>query len=203
MKKNLYVVLGLLFSLIASTELKAQLSAKLAGCNSIRAEMTKRSEQMIATSFAYILEREIKTDVWMSVQKDNDRESAAHFKHLKPGLYRVKFVKIGTHQIAGETIPSVSDPVVVKGCSESYDLSQTKVLATPNPVSNTLEISLQNVPEGEKIITLVNAQGTIVKTFTLSDDTFSIQVLDFPKGIYFLNLQMGNRNVARERIVIN
>ena len=76
--------------------------------------------------------------------------------------------------------------------------SKLDATVSPNPASNTLQIRT----EPQSIYYLTNNHGKLVKNGKLSNWINFIDVYDLIKGIYYLEIKNGNKNITK-KIIIN
>jgi plastocyanin len=69
----------------------------------------------------------------------------------------------------------------------------------PNPATSAVSI-LTNGNE-EKAITITSLTGKLVESKVSTEETIELNVSDLPKGVYIVNIQMGNASASRKLIV--
>jgi hypothetical protein len=83
-------------------------------------------------------------------------------------------------------------------------LTEAELALSPNPASETVEVSFSNALRGKVAVRLINVSGVEVGKydFQKTTDTFrqSLPVKHLPSGSYFLDLQMQNYS-HRKRLV--
>lgn len=199
MKKLLILIIGSLIILVLTTKVQAQILAKLMDCNSILIEYSGMSKKIQSTDFAYILEKSIAPDIWMSQSKVSNEKSRANFLNLKPGIYRVKL----SYNAIDDKNVYTSNSLEVKFCKDNEKFNKVKIILSPNPSSDLVKIYIEGGGNKEtKEIQLYNTVGILLKSLSLLDNSIDLNISDLAKGIYILFLKQGGKISARERLVI-
>ncbi|HHH49380.1 MAG TPA: T9SS type A sorting domain-containing protein, partial [Saprospiraceae bacterium] len=72
----------------------------------------------------------------------------------------------------------------------------------PNPVQEVLNINLSSQESGTANIKLINLSGQIVKQSAINlfygQQSKSIALSNFPKGIYFLHISNGEKSIVKK-----
>ena len=200
MKKALIPAFGIVFLLATATNLSAQLSAKIENCNDIKAEFWGSQKKGNNENYAYILERSIAPDIWMSVQKNFNKDNSSSFLALPEGTYRVKY----TRNDDRKTKVLASEPIKINKCYDLDDFNQVKLTAVPNPSSGIVNIFLEGASyEGTKRVDMLNAQGVVVRTIAFENTQTTTNVSTLPKGLYILTYKTADNNVSTERLIVN
>lgn len=76
---------------------------------------------------------------------------------------------------------------------EENILNPVKVIIFPNPTSEVIDIEFDTPTDGEISLSLLDAQGKLVKTGKIEAATTNkeISMQNFPSGIYYLRLTKG------------
>lgn len=90
----------------------------------------------------------------------------------------------------GCTIPQASATFTVNAqvCTEIEELTNTSFSIYPNPVNNFLNVENKSIYP-ETIIELYNSIGQRLELYTLNNTSSVIDLENFPKGIYFLQIK--------------
>jgi len=67
-------------------------------------------------------------------------------------------------------------------------LKASNIKVFPNPASGVLYLQMNNGVDASQA-RIYNSQSQLLKTFTLENQTQSLDILDLPAGFYFLNVQ--------------
>ena len=87
------------------------------------------------------------------------------------------------------------------------DLTQvTNLIVFPNPTSEILNIRFNAETSESMIIRLTDVLGRIIqerslKTLTIGENIEQLNVANLPKGVYNLQLNMGDKNAFRKVVV--
>ncbi|MFZ4399810.1 MAG: Omp28-related outer membrane protein [Bacteroidales bacterium] len=90
------------------------------------------------------------------------------------------------------------------GIEENAELSKFSV--TPNPATDKMQINF-NLKESKTVdINIYNTLGTLVFSsnkgqLSIGNHTVNINVRDFAKGIYFMNLKAGENTIAKKIVI--
>ena len=68
------------------------------------------------------------------------------------------------------------------------ELKASNIKVFPNPASGVLYLQMNNGVDASQA-RIYNSQSQLLKTFTLENQTQSLDILDLPAGFYFLNVQ--------------
>ncbi|MFC4635815.1 T9SS type A sorting domain-containing protein [Dokdonia ponticola] len=95
-------------------------------------------------------------------------------------------------------IPDFLDPDVALAVSEEV-FANLKLY--PNPTSDILQIRTSSLVQ-EATVTIYTIQGKLIATYTseMSDQTMSINVSTLANGVYFAQIESGNRQVTKQFI---
>ena len=72
--------------------------------------------------------------------------------------------------------------------------SISSCLLFPNPANNTVNFLLPYT--GVKTITIINAAGQTVNTFSTSDNQYAANIATLSTGLYFANIKIANKSVS-------
>lgn len=75
------------------------------------------------------------------------------------------------------------------------------VSVSPNPVTDVINVNFSNTGNEKTVLTLINATGAPVKSFTTSASQYTISATGLSKGVYILKVSSQNVN-AVQKIVI-
>lgn len=78
----------------------------------------------------------------------------------------------------------------------SVYLKTDDVIIAPNPAHDMISIT---APEPEAVVRLLDFTGTLIRTWTLADSRFA-DLSGLPKGMYYIEIQTGNRKVVKKII---
>lgn len=85
--------------------------------------------------------------------------------------------------------------------TQSFE-SSNQPLVYPNPVSGIVNVKLEKNSNDIRFIHLLDINGSVLKEVkTLNKSSVEIDISQFASGIYFLNIQMTNNDVYRQKIV--
>ena len=95
------------------------------------------------------------------------------------------------------------DNVLIKKTSRSTLANNAKLNVFPNPATDIVNFKLENLPQGNFNIQLMNANGTLVTNQSIDANkaTGSFDVSKLAKGIYIIELS-GNREKMSKRFVV-
>jgi hypothetical protein len=116
-------------------------------------------------------------------------ETAQSFTATSTGDYAV----IITNGTCSDT--SVCSPISVTGIDEIIDLGMT---VSPNPSAGIFNVSFENTVSG--IVTIVDANGRLIQTQELNNNSISIDLTSNQSGLYLMQVATEN-GISRERIV--
>jgi YVTN family beta-propeller protein len=86
------------------------------------------------------------------------------------------------------------------GIAEDFELFPTLEIA-PNPFSESTTIRLnENIDLAR--VQIRNALGAVVRDFTFSGSSFTLDKDELQAGVYFLTLTHDEKHIASERVVI-
>lgn len=79
--------------------------------------------------------------------------------------------------------------------------SEKQISIFPNPANTFFDV---NLPEGKSNVSikLINMEGKIMKNFSTFDSKLTIETLDIPKGLYFINVYSDEINQTRKISII-
>ena len=83
------------------------------------------------------------------------------------------------------------------------ELTIAKFSIYPNPVSHEITISLIDTEENIQKIKIIDLVGKIVLEKTLNEKKATLNVADFPKGLYIISVETVNKKKGIQRIVRN
>ena len=107
---------------------------------------------------------------------------------------------LGSSEVTDEQDPAWSD----NGCVEATivstsDLTNENFLqVSPNPTTGLLTVQHQGTKNG--LLNITDASGKLLLTLPLNEATLDVDISDFPKGIYFLQLQQEDHIISRKII---
>ncbi len=135
--------------------------------------------------------RDFTTLTQVAAKGNSDVTNAYSFAHATPNKSGNNFYRLQLIDLDGKI--SYSPVRVVR-----YNNGQVKALiVTPNPVSNTLNLSVQNEVE----MKLTDLNGRILKTQVLAAGNHSIDMSNLQNGVYVLNAYKAGALVETQRIV--
>ncbi len=112
--------------------------------------------------------------------------------HQSPNLNAINYYRVKQIDIDGRSTYSITVPVRFKNSSVVL------VQALPNPVVNTLQLSVQ----GKNVtVVLTNANGAAVRNLKLAEGQHPVNVSDLPAGVYYLGIYQNEKFVETQRIV--
>ena len=94
--------------------------------------------------------------------------------------------------------------VYVDTCATSInDELITNISVYPNPSSGIFTLELNNIIEKNTILTIVNSVGKVIlsEKLEIGERTKDINLSEFSKGIYFLEIETENRIINKKLIV--
>ena len=95
----------------------------------------------------------------------------------------------------------------VNNCQKGGTLTLSSVSVSPNPTSQSLAVKIQQNPISEKLdfsydVIMYNYIGETVYTISSSDNSISIEVNQWPKGIYYIRIKTDDSDIEK-RVLIN
>ena len=114
----------------------------------------------------------------------------------KDGLFHMVYQDLNTAKVLYR-IASFEEIVSASEVSSS-DFS---VEIKPNPASELAIVSFENQNLEKITASLFNSKGQLVKELESHGNTMEINCRNFEKGVYFLNLQKGKKQVVKQLIV--
>lgn len=178
-------------------------------------KIDETSIRMINASHNYILERNGANLKWSfnnillppSVANTQIGKGYATFKvKLKPGfaigdiipntasIYFDNNPAIITNTFNTEFIASLTNEDINAGTFSVY----------PNPTNSNVQVSLQNSTDAIQNITIYDVLGKSVKTINkLLSNEISVDVSNFSKGIYFIEITTNNNLKSTKKLVVN
>jgi hypothetical protein len=118
-------------------------------------------------------------------------ESFYSFSHISPNLTKSNIYRIRQVDIDGRA--TYSDARSVRFSNGSLVLVQ----ASPNPVRNTMQLSIQQ----DVHIVLSNAAGSTMRSLKLQAGVHNVQLDNFPAGVYQLTVYKNDQRVEAHQII--
>lgn len=164
------------FKLITGTE-GGQIEAYTDIESNIYDALTTESEHFGNVNVGFVSRMalaDLNNDGWLDMIVGNQRGGLSTFK---------------TNLSSDRTVP-VNEPV-----------KKFNIIISPNPASNSLQIIISESPNTSKHLQLYNASGQLLLQKNWSEERTSLQVNDFPEGIYFVKITLNNQ-IQTEKIVV-
>jgi hypothetical protein len=142
----------------------------------------------------------VKTD---SMGRSSCHQNGCPFAKLKPALL-VKSVTVSVRTDLSQSSPThtlissggmMTDACLPVGVTERTDAF--KMLIYPNPSKGKITLSSENLPAGDYQLKIFNSLGTLVGNQTIKAGglSFSEEIsMDFPQGLYLVQLVNGNEH---------
>ena len=71
----------------------------------------------------------------------------------------------------------------------------------PNPTTDRATISFENNNNELVAVSIYSQDGRLLRHDKITSNSYSIEKADYPEGIYFINLLMGNRRATQKLII--
>lgn len=146
----------------------------------------------------YVMENDTAMYAWMQ----NTTKTSAEFLGEIGSTY--KFYSIATDNVGHEeNAPADYDArtTIVVG-AEDFEWAKQELTVWPNPVSDKLQIKLENAPCGTYRVELIALNGTVSKSFECEDmdlkSGIDINVSECKPGQYILRVALGNQLETRK-----
>ncbi len=98
---------------------------------------------------------------------------------------------------------SATDSIEVETCLSIGEAAALQsVVVSPNPFSIATTITFSRMPESSVMASLINVDGKVILTMTVTTNTFTIERNNLPAGIYFLNLKTDSGTIINKRVMI-
>ncbi len=134
---------------------------------------------------------------WFVNNQQIDGANRQTYRPTQVGTYTIK-VQIGACSI-------LSTPVIITS-QEDDDLTANTLLY-PNPVSQRLFIQITSPEQGYFTLYLRNVYGKLLKTISGKKHTESFQetldMQNYPTGLYFIEITLGNISIIKKVIKLN
>lgn len=101
----------------------------------------------------------------------------------------------------GVIIPYVVEPIPVEGIHDAEPLP-LNLKVYPNPANDYVNVQLDQA-QGALSSALYDVQGRCLKHSTESSAEWTIDFKSLPKGVYFLRVSNGQKQVSQYRIIKN
>ncbi len=179
----------------------------------LHAKIDEGSIQMIDASHPYTMLRSTSNITWnfenihlvpQSVSEELSKGYVIFKVKLKPG-FAVGDVIPNTAQIYFDT-----NPVIITNTFNTQfvalnnaDFDSSDFIISPNPATNNVDIQLQNTSETIDTISIIDVLGKTIRSLTtISDNQVQIDVSDFSKGIYFIEITTSSNLKQVKKLVI-
>lgn len=90
-----------------------------------------------------------------------------------------------------------------QGVSDNFD---NNITVTPNPANNVINISFAGIVNNDMRITITNSLGIELYTKAgfsdINQTILSIDVKEYPSGVYYLNFKSGNKSYVKKIVII-
>ena len=106
-----------------------------------------------------------------------------------------------------------SNGSVAQGVQQPYEISittgmdvktiQLEMVVYPNPTTDFLKLKVENGVYENASFQLYDVQGKMVETKQLIENTTTIKMISYPKGIYFLKVADNNMVIKTFKIIKN
>lgn len=140
-----------------------------------------------------------------------DESGAFSFSNIAYGNYKLvldiinktqgfKHISINPNQPSTNIHFIVNDEQIVLGNKQPL-ISKYSFSIFPNPTSNVIDIKLTTLQKVEALIYLTNMDGKILiskKQILLNDSKVSMSISHLPKGIYYVNVSVGNQMLTQK-----
>jgi hypothetical protein len=131
---------------------------------------------------------------------DINSETATFTPDIGSGVYILRWTIT-----SAPCVPTESDVTITVNCSVGIDAPQSEsaVNIYPNPNNGAFEISVKGFANEEIVIAVVNSLGQKIRTEVVNgDQVLHVDLLDFGKGIYIIEVNSGADHIVK-RIIVN
>ncbi len=133
----------------------------------------------------------------------DDWQAVKNFTHnpltLKSGFIEIDSLKLGEY-----TFANFGDTSSVIGIKENnLKKPSASIKLFPNPTQNMLYGDLSEIAENYNQISLVSAQGKILRRLDITKDKkIEVNMESYSPGIYFIEVKKGNKTIASEKFIL-
>ena len=134
---------------------------------------------------------------WRKNSSDISGENQASYT-----INNVQLTDAGNYDVAvsGDCGTETSNIAVLDVNSGITELEEYGIEIYPNPASDNITISFENI-KSEVKIEILNLTGQVVLSETCNNLEYSIDLGDFEKGIYLIMLNFDNNSVKSKLII--
>lgn len=177
------------------------------------AQIDPTSIRMIAASHPYLMRRTNNHLVWTF---DNINLPPTSVNEAASKGYVMFKVKLNPGFAVGSVVPNTANiyfdtnPAVITNTFNTQfvalntaEFDSGNFVISPNPATNNVEIQLQNTAETIERISITDVLGKTIRSInTVSNNQVQIDVSDFSKGIYFVEITTASHLKQVKKLVI-
>jgi hypothetical protein len=131
---------------------------------------------------------------WGGTQTTKDLNAATSYNFQEDRTYSVT-MRARVRKTSCECTKTMN---VVMNRAAVKDLKETGIAVFPNPASDLLNISIVNENGKDVKVTIVNATGAVVKTYSaVNMGLITLDTKDIANGLYVVNIKAGNKEQNR------
>ena len=158
-------------------------------CNSIVVNFIKGNKH----GGSYILEKEIETDVWRNMNRENAKESRTTFSELPNGRYRVNMIRPSGKNIISNELSIF--------CSEEHKHTAGFHIS-PNPVVDKFSVCMKFEATSNYNAVISNYEGKEMMTQVIAEGRTEFEATRLETGLYFLSIYKDGKLFDTQKLII-